>query len=91
MAGDFAVPVVRDEVAELFFKWLPEMVPFGGGERAVGEAVIRAGERDNAGTAGVNGGGFQSGFDGFGAGVREDDAGVTAESERDEFASELEF
>ena len=67
----------------------------GGGEGAVGQAVVAAGEGDDAGTAGVDRGGFEGGFDGFGAGVGEEDAGgrlvPATEREPGEFAGELEF
>ena len=53
-----------------------EKIAVRGVERAVAESVIRAGEGDDAVFAGGEHGGFERGFDGFKAGIAENDFAV---------------
>ncbi len=92
--GDFRYATKRemiDEVTELFGERPAEVASPCGVERAVGETMVRAGKRDDAGTFGVDCGGLDGGFDGFRAGVGEENTGGRLQCQRDEFPGEAQF
>ena len=81
--SSYVVPGKRHEMAELaklVMERAPEKIAVRDVERAVAESVIRAGKGNDPLFAGGQHGGFERGFDGFEAGIGENDFAATVSS-----------